>query len=474
MYLGQAKWVYASLARVMYPDRADVLANPSSGFSDGGRFEPRDLAERKAFWVSSDRILLVEMYYRDDKTGHWMRAIFCHAGVLDFGPSDYRDDDGNLCCPITAFSYKVDHDGRRYGMIKDMIMIQDSINSRASKMLHITNSARIRVTEQAGGQRAEEAQREATKPNGIIPWGIEPVNQTTDFEGNHTLLVNDIAAIDRMAPSPALLGRAGGANESGRARQILQQAGLTELERPFSRYEAWELRTYRQMWFRAQQYMTEKRMIRITDSAGTRQSLHVNVPVVETRMAPVTDPSTGQPAVDPQTQQPHMAPQQVQVGTHNELATMDMDITIKTVRQSDTLRQEALDSFLEFCAKAGVSPLSPQAELVLEMSEIEDKQYLLKKMNELQQKEQAQNAPQQAQQQQAAQHAQALAEAGTQSKIARDQSEAQRNSAMADKHIADAHDVAFDLAVKQLALRQGLDPLGSTNVLLNGSHRNGM
>jgi hypothetical protein len=470
-YMGRARWVYASVARRSYPDRADILRNPFAGcFTGAGG--PEDRPEYKGLWVKPNdrRVLLVELYYIDEDTGRWMRAHFCHAGVLDWGESAYQDDLGELCCPITAFSFQVDHDGRRYGMIKDMLRLQDNINNRLSKMLHITNSARIRVTEQAGAAKANEAQLEASKPNGIIPFGIEPVNQTADFEGNLKLLENDVQAIERMAPSPALLGRASGANESGRARQILQQAGLTELASGFARYEGWELRTYRQMWFRAQQYMTDTRMIRVTNQAGVRQSLQINVPVMGTVVAPVVDPSTGQPVLDPQTGHPRMMPQAQQVGTRNELAAMDMDISLKTVRQSDTLRQEAINGFLEFCAKAGVSPLSPQAELVIEMSDIEDKQYLLTKMRELQQKEAQQNAGQQAQQQQAAQHARMLAEAGTESKIQRDQAQASRDNAMAEKHAVDAHEAAFDLAIKQRAFGQALDNGVPPLALLNGTN----
>jgi hypothetical protein len=471
-YLGQAKWVYAAQARRMYPDRTDILNNPSCGFGAGSASGPVDTPEQKAFWVQGGRILLVELYYRDDETGDWMRVHFCHAGVLDWGESDYRDDDGELTCPITAFSFKVDHEGRRYGMVKDMVLIQDAINSRASKMLHITNSAQLQITEKAIGDKLDDARKEAARPDGVIPFGIQRVNLTTDFQGNHVLLQQDIANLEALSPPPALVGRAVGANESGRSRQILQQAGLTALARVFSRYEAWELRTYRQMWFRAQQYMSDQRLIRITDNAGVRQSLQINVPIVQTVMAPVVDPSTGQPVIDPQTGRPRMMPQDQQVGTHNELAAMDMDITIKTVRQSDTLKQEALDSFLEFCAKAGVSPLSPQAEMVLEMSNITGKELLLKKMNDLQAKEAQQNAPQQAQQQQAAQHAQALAEAGTQSKIERDQAQAQRDQAMAEKHDVDAHATAYELAIKQLALKQAMDQGINPAVLLSGTHKN--
>ena len=449
-YMGRAKWTDASAARRLFPDAYSDLGNPFSSTFDGSG--PEDQPEYKTMWLQADRrrVLLVELYYIDEETGEWMQAMFCHAGVLKFGPCAYQDDEGNTVCPITAVSYEVDRMGDRYGMVRDMVPIQDSINARTSKMLWVTNNSQIVMTDQASPTSLDTARKEAQRADGVIPYGYTTKTQTDVFEGNHMLLNADIETIERMAPSPALLGRVGGVNESGRARQILQQAGLTELARAFARWENWELRTYKQMWFRTLQFMNEPRLIRITDRAGSPQNLQVNVPTGEYQIVQGPD---GQPV-----QQPVL---------HNELASMDMDVTLKTVRQADSLRQEAIDAMLEFAAKTGTSILSPEFELVIEMSEIPNKQWLLEKYRQLKAQAQQEQAGAQQAQQAAAQNAQAITAAATQSKAQRDQAQAQKDQAMAEKHLVDAHDAAFDLAVKQAAFKMALDHQANPRLDLN-------
>ncbi len=447
-YLGRAKWVHTAVAKRMFPEAAARLGNLTGSF-DGS--DPEDMPKQKAIWAdaSRGRVLLVEMYHQDDATDQWMHTTFCHAGVLDHELSPYLDDQGQTVCPIVALSFEVDRSGKRYGMIPDMLPLQDGINARLSRMLNITNSAQVEPTEGANPVDKETARAEAARADGVMPMGYKRTPMTDVFQGNAILLQNDVEALERMAPSPALLGRAGGANESGRARQVLQQAGMSELARAFSRWEHWELRVYRQMWFRAQQYLTDARRIRITNDAGAAEHLIVNYPLTEQHPMPVVDPQTGQTIVQMQ---------EVPVGVENELASMDMEITVKTVRQVDTLRQEGFEACLEYAAKSGISPLDPAFELVIEMAPIPDKEAILAKYNAVRGKA-AQEAQQaQAAQQQMAMQQQAVNQAATQSKIDRDGAQADRDRALADKHNVEADDAAFSLAMKQTLAEHGIHP----------------
>lgn len=291
--------------------------------------------------------------------------------------------------------------------------LQNAINGLDSRTMNLANSAQVQISDETAlATDADIARTEASRADGMIPKGYTKVPVTDLFQGATLKLNQYISAIERMAPTPSVLGRAEGANQSGRARQIAAAAGFTELARFFSRAERLEERIYKQMWFRARQFMTELRLLRVTNDAGAKESLQVNTPI--NRPVPVMGPD-GQPTIQPQ-----------QVGVQHHLAEMDMEITITTVRQAVTLRQEAIDAMLEFSAKTSVSILDPQFEFLLELSNIPDKAEILGKYNAIRQKAQAQQQ----------------------------QGQAERDQALAQKHLVESHDQAFDLAVKEAAIVQ--------------------
>jgi hypothetical protein len=444
-YKGKARWVDEDIAKRMFPDASKRIGDmASSDFSgEGAECQP---IHRK-LWLDRDRkqVLINEVYYRDGLTGRWKQAIYCHAGLLHWSDSPYLDDEGMTVCPIQAVSYEVDDEGQRYGMIRDMRPLQDIINNNWSKQTHILNSAQVEVdpSGNANPVDAEKARQEALDPNGVMPQGYKRVTMTDVFQGVGMMLDKAMTMLDRMAPSQALLGRAGGANESGRARQILQQAGYTELSRALGRFEHWELANYRQLWFCAAQYMTDEQVILVTDDAGARQKLMLNRIQYEAQT---------QQGIDPQTGQPIEQTVMVEVGRENELARMDMDVTLKVIREADSLRGEATRNMLEWSAKTGIGLLAPEFEMVLEMSDIPQKPYLLEKYRKLRSAAEAKQAEAQQAQAQQAQQLQAVNEAATQSKIIRDQAQAGKDQALADKHGVEAQSEQLELAIKEAML----------------------
>ena len=60
----------------------------------------------------------------------------------------------------------------RYGAVWDMIGPQDEINKRRSKSVHLLSTTRIEVRDpQAIDVDADVARREASRPDGVIPYG---------------------------------------------------------------------------------------------------------------------------------------------------------------------------------------------------------------------------------------------------------------------------------------------------------------
>jgi hypothetical protein len=267
----------------------------------------------------------------------------------------------------------VRRDNARYGVAWDMIGIQDEINKRRSKALHLLTVSRIQAKDPAAmAADAEAARAEAARPDGVLPWGWEMAPNTAEFQGNVELLTEAKAEMERFAPNPAVLGR-GTEDASGRALLTRQMAGQVELALIFGALEDWELRVYRQMWARAKQSWTAPQFIRVTDDENAPRFVGLNQPV----MGPPTigaHPRTGLPQVQPTV-----------LGYKNAVAEMDVDIEIDTQPDTGTLAQE---QFSELMRMIGANPAwQAQAPLavMIQLSSIPHKQSVLDQLNAAQQ-----------------------------------------------------------------------------------------
>lgn len=424
-YLGIAKWVDADSIKKRWADRIAEIGdpmNPSGETIFSETFEDR--GDMGLGWINTKRrrVLLCEEYALEE--GEWKRIVYIAAGHLEYGPSPYVDEKGQPACPIEATSCYVDLDNGRYGIVDDMMPIQDEINASRSRSLHLMNSRQITVdpTSFAATVDSETLRQEAAKADGVLPPGAT-INQTSDMtQANMVRNQEAKAEIERMGPTPAVLGRNESGSQSGRARLVSQQAGLTELARPIGRLNNWELRVYRQMWARARQFWTDEMFIRISDDVRAPEWLKVNEPQMGMVMQPqqVAGPD-GQPMMA-------MVPAMGQVGTKNRLAEMDVDIILDTVQDTATLAQEVWAELVQLVGQAGglEAVYSPAFELMIEASPMADKTRvieLIKKGRDEQQQNQVQQLQGQVQQltqalQQKQEQDQAVAQADVQHKTA--------------------------------------------------------
>jgi hypothetical protein len=96
-----------------------------------------------------------------------------------------------------------------------------------------------------------------------------------DFKGQLEMLQEAKNEIENFGPNPALIGQ-GLEDSSGRAIQLLQQAGIAELGPYLSAYKNWKLRVYRDIWNIIQRYWTSERWIRVTDDQNVAQFFQIN------------------------------------------------------------------------------------------------------------------------------------------------------------------------------------------------------
>jgi hypothetical protein len=358
-FLGVAKWMYADDALAIYSEKAGEIAAILDVASSGGglsidqSFQDRPLeGQLSGAWIDAKqrRLMVVEMYLKE--AGAWRRCVFTGGNILEDGPSPYLDHRGRPSCPIEAMSAYVKRDNARYGAVWDMIGPQDEINKRRSKSVHLLSTTRIEVRDpQAINVDADVARREASRPDGVIPygWGLAP--NTVEFQGNMEMLQEAKAEIERMGPGPAMLGRSEG-DASGRAILARQQSGLVELSNLYGALEDWELRVYRQCWARAKQFWRAPQFIRVTDDQDAPKFVGLN--------QPVRHQITG-----------HI------LGYKNLVAEIDVDIEIDVQADTGTIQQEA---FVELLQLVGSSPIyqrqAPLATLI-QLSPIPHKRAVL-------------------------------------------------------------------------------------------------
>lgn len=404
-YLGAAKWMYAEDVAALYPERYKAMGDP---FESGGAWAGQgdifdDKPDTVLGWIDRNtrRLLVVELYHLEG--GQWMRCVFCAAGEFEAGVSPYQDDKGRPRCPIEAASCYVDRQLMRYGRVRNMRPIQDEVNARRSRALHIANSRQLQEIELGSGQgNVDTAREEAARADGVIPpgWRIVP---TRDMAvDNQALLAEAKSELQRMAPTPAVLGRQGGAS-SGRERLVLQQAGMTELARAMSRLQDWEERIYKAMWMTARQFWQAPKWVRITDDLKAPQFVLMNNP---------EDPGSF-------------------------VAQMDVDIIIDSVADTANLAQEVWQELIGLLQT--YDPTDPRIELAIEMSPLPDKPRVLERIKAFRDR-MAQQAGQQQQQAMAlAAQAAELQAAETQANTADKQASAMEKAARADQVTAETN-----------------------------------
>lgn len=425
-YLGVAKWMYVDAVKAMYPD-ADIdpaALGPESMNADD-EDKPLDT------WTDNrrNRVLVCEMYVNENG---WQRIVFWGGGVLEQGESPYLDENGRPDCPIVAQSCFVDRDNARYGIVQAMIPIQDEINMRRSRLLHLANSRQVRISDPSAiGEDVDVIRKEAASPDGVLPFGVEP-SPTGDLQnGQIQLLQESKNEIERMGPNPAVLGQ-GSSDASGRAQMVRQQAGLTELTPALGGIEDLELRVYRAFWKRIRQFWDEPKLIRVTDDLGAPKFLVMNEPVIEQVPGIVMGPD-GKPMVG-------MTEQVVAV--NNRAAEMDMDIILESVPDTATIAQEQFAELVKLAQFYG--PQEVPFDDLLEASSLPKKREILEKRQARMQEAAQGQGPQQQMQQQAAMLELADKEAGVVEKQAR----AKKYDADAEAKLAEEARKSFETGAK--------------------------
>ncbi len=211
-----------------------------------------------------------------------MRVRLAHMTVKDLlweGPSPYRH---NRFRWTPIWCYRRGRDNLPYGMIRSIRDIQDDINKRASKALHILSSNKVIMDEGAlpEGTSLDDFAEEVARPDAIIvkrPGKELVLNAERDLAAPHLdLMSRGINMIQQVGGvTDELLGRTTNA-VSGIAVQKRQEQGSLATNKPFD-----NLRLAVQMQGELQlslleQFCDGRKAFRITNERGSPDYVAVN------------------------------------------------------------------------------------------------------------------------------------------------------------------------------------------------------
>ncbi|MGX0136342.1 portal protein [Cupriavidus metallidurans] len=329
-YLFRVKWVDLDVAIALFPDRKEQLeAAATENFEtwggvdhdgddamDSQEFEAsmsgtmRDGAE-----VSRKRVRLIEAWYRvpekvqrlrghrsdfrgeiydpqDERHQYEVDAglatvavvpmMRMHCAIMttkDFlykAPSPYRHNKFPFT-PIWGFRRR--RDGMPYGVIRWMRGMQDDVNKRMSKALYILSTNKV-VMDEGAVEDLEEFREEVARPDAVIikkPNKQLELNVDRELGPEHLELASrSISMIQQVGGvTDELLGRSTNA-VSGVAIERRQEQGSVGTNKVFDNLRlAFQMHGEKELSL-VEQFMTEEKQFRITNSRGSPEYIAIN------------------------------------------------------------------------------------------------------------------------------------------------------------------------------------------------------
>jgi hypothetical protein len=273
-YLGMVLWMDRDQLEDLYPQAGDVLDTAFA--AQGGSYSDRPGA---IVWQDStrERCRVVQVYWREG--ADWWGATITKTGFLSEPVrSVFRDRQGRSACPLILQSAYIDRDNRRYGMVRDLISLQDEINKRRSKALHLLTMRQV-IAETGAVVDVDKARREVAKPDGwveVSPQMRFEIAQNNDLTtGQFNLLEHATQEMQASGPNASMSGN-DPRDLSGRAIMAQQAGGAAQNEPLSDALRQWTRRVYEVAWMAVREYWRGPRWLRVTDDLGKLKFVGVN------------------------------------------------------------------------------------------------------------------------------------------------------------------------------------------------------
>ena len=377
-FLGQFIWMDHQDSLDMFPDAKEILETTFSG---------SDTFQDKPKWVDQTRkrVRVIELYWKDG--GEVKFATFTRGGYCSHPKTSiYKNEDGETVWPYEFSSMFIDREGQAYGACRQLLDVQDEINKRRSKALHLMS---VRQTFGTAGAVADvnEARKQLAKPDGHVEFafgemgkdfGILPTGDMVAAQFN--LLTESKNEIDAVSYNAAAAGKET-RQMSGVALRSREAASQTELAPMFDVLKNHDLRVYRKVWNTIKQFWKEEKWIRVTDDENNLKWVGLNKPMTKGEMMLQQAQEQGMPPEQLQQMQAQIAQDPMMqeiVSTENDIVNLDVDMIIEDAPDSVTTQIEDFQVIGEM-VKSGFQ-MPPLA--VIEASPLSNKDKIIKMMKE--------------------------------------------------------------------------------------------
>ena len=308
--------------------------------------------------------------------------------------SPFLDDEGNPDCPIVAQSSYIDRENNRYGEVRSLVSLQDEINHRRSKALHLLNSNKTIARRGVIGTKPEDIRRmksEMAKPDGHIEVNGEMsdfqiLNQNNVQDGQFQLYQDAKNDLDSNAINPQLLAERTMGTASGVALDKIQGAGALTVNSLFASFSHWEREVFRKCWARIKQFWNEEKWIKITDDNENLRWVGLNAQVTfqELLEETINDESKSKEEriganhiyTELMQQQDPRLGQIVEI--RNETSNLDVDIILEQSSSSITSQEEHFKALVEF---AKFYPQDIDVTQVISASNLKNKNKIIDEIN---------------------------------------------------------------------------------------------
>ncbi|MGO4763820.1 hypothetical protein AB4120_14885 [Cupriavidus sp. 2KB_3] len=374
-YKGIVIWMDKEDAYAQFPGREDAIESTLASVSLSDTYDDRP----RFMWCDNrrSRVRIVQIHWQE--RGEWWVCTYTKGGALiDPQRSPYVDEYGQSACSLIMRSAYMDRENNRYGSVRDLISLQDEINKRRSRALHLMNMRQVKL-ERGAVDDVNKARTELAKPDGIIE-----VNPTLDFEilstqdmsaGNLQMLQQATIEMQASGPNAALAGK-DPRDQSGRAIQAQQQGGSVEIEPQMDSLRQWTRDIYQAVWLRVRQFWTGEKWIRVTDSDKNLKWVGLNHPVTLKEELSRMDPQKADQLVQQMGLQPNDPRLEEVVRTENDISGLDVDIIIEEGADVVTIQAEQFAQLADLASKG--LPIPPDA--IVEASSLRNKDAILKEM----------------------------------------------------------------------------------------------
>ena len=379
-YKGIVIWMDRDQLIEMYPDAEDVIESSFSTTSAG----IREYSDRPDYllWTDNQRVRCRVVQCHWSEAGGWWSATFTKAGYLvEPTQSMFKDRRGKSACPLVLQSAYIDQENNRYGMVRDLISLQDEINKRRSKALHLLSVHQV-IAEKGAVADVDKARKEVARPDGyveIMPGMKFDIAQTEQLAaGQFQLLQHATSEMALSGPNAAMSGT--DARElSGRAILAQQAGGATQNEPLADALRMWARRVYQMCWMAAREFWTGGKWVRVTDELQDTRWVGINRPItLQDELAQMPE------------QQRAMAMQQMQLmpgdprlqqvlRIENDITDLDVDITVAEGQDVPALQAETFQTLVQL---ASMQPGLIPPEVLIAASSLRDKEDLLARMKQ--------------------------------------------------------------------------------------------